>query len=213
MPSGHVQRKHPRVNLRRLRALVPEQALQRLQRRAGIKHVHGVAVPEAVQRDRYRERHAVGGRRLNGLVQPGARGAIGDFPQPHPLRPPRLFAPALNGYAQGGDHHFQLRHELRIGKRHQAVRHAASGPASGAVLGLLPALLERGQLDERVLLAQQKVPPLQRQRLAEGRAGVPQRGEQHFAPQVGHEVEQGADLRRQQVLRQVVNKRDHLAQR
>ena len=52
VPGGHVQRKHPRVNLRRLLALVPQQALQR---GTGVLHVHGVAVPEGVQGDRYGE--------------------------------------------------------------------------------------------------------------------------------------------------------------
>lgn len=55
MPPRDIKRKHSGINLRRLGAPVPEQALQRLERRAGVQHVHGVAVPEGVQGDRYRE--------------------------------------------------------------------------------------------------------------------------------------------------------------
>jgi len=87
------------------------------------------------------------------------------------------------------------------------VGHHAGRQASCAALRLCLALLERGQLHKRVLLAQQKVSPGERQRLADARAGISQRGEQHLAAQVWHEVEQGADLRRQQVLRKVVDQR------
>lgn len=44
VPRRHVQRKYSCINLRRLRALVAEQALKRLERRASVEHVHGVAV-------------------------------------------------------------------------------------------------------------------------------------------------------------------------
>jgi hypothetical protein len=57
-----------------------------------------------------------------------------------------------------------------------------------------------------------KNPPRQRQRFVNARAGVPERRQQHLAMQIGHIVEQGADFRRQQVFRQFVLNKGHLAQ-
>lgn len=59
--------------------------------------------------------------------------------------------------AQGGDHHFELGDVLRVGPRHQAVWNGAGAQTAGAAFRLFLALLERGQLHERVLLAQHKV--------------------------------------------------------
>ena len=113
MSRGYVQRKYPRLYLGRLGALVSQQALQRLERRARVKHLHGIAVPEGMQCNRDRERHAVRDG-LYGLVQPSARCAIGDFPGPYLLRPVALFIPSLERNAQGGAHHLQLGHVLRV---------------------------------------------------------------------------------------------------
>ena len=65
----------------------------------------------------------------------------------------------------------------------------------------LGTLLERGQLHERIRRRQRKIPPGQRQRFVNARAGVPQRRQQHLAVQIGHIMEQGADFRCQQVFR------------
>jgi hypothetical protein len=59
---------------------VSHQALQHLQRDAGIQHVHPVAVTERVRGNRYRKRHPVGGSRINGFTYPGPDRSVGNFP-------------------------------------------------------------------------------------------------------------------------------------
>ena len=76
----------------------------------------------------------------------------------------------------------------------------------------LGALLERGQLHERIRRHQRKIPPGQRERFINARAGVPQRRQQHLAVKIRHVMEQGADFRRQQVFRQFILHERHLAQ-
>ncbi len=70
VPCRDIERKHFRVDLRRADRLVSHQALQHLQRDAGIQHVHPVAVTERVRGNRYRKRHPVGGSRINGFTYP-----------------------------------------------------------------------------------------------------------------------------------------------
>lgn len=60
---------------------------------------------------------------------------------------------------QGGDHHLKLVNVLHAGQLHLAVGHHAGRQASCAKIRLCLALLERGQLHKRVLLAQHKSLP------------------------------------------------------
>ena len=68
----HIKRKHFRVDLRRADGLMAHQALQHLQRYAGIQHMHRVTVTERVRGHRYREPDSVSRSYLHGLIQSGA---------------------------------------------------------------------------------------------------------------------------------------------
>ena len=106
VPCRDIERKHFRVDLRRADRLVSHQALQHLQRDAGIQHVHPVAVTERVRGNRYRKRHPVGGSRINGFTYPGPDRPVCDFPCACLLRSAGAFIKTIKRKLKGVNHHF-----------------------------------------------------------------------------------------------------------
>ncbi|SAH71665.1 Uncharacterised protein [Enterobacter cloacae] len=80
---------------------------------------------------------------------------------------------------------------------------------SGRFLG---PLFEGSQLHKRPGRRQGKIASGQSQRLINTRAGIPERRQQHLTVQIRDIMEQGADLRCQQVFRELILDNRHLAQ-
>ena len=148
---------------------------------------------------RYCERHSVGSCCLHRFAKPGADSTVCDLLDTLILHSTGALVSSFQRNFQSGHHHLQLTDILMIRKRNQAMNLTTARRSTSRSGRFLGALLERGQLHERIRRRQRKIPPGQRQRqlLVDARAGVPESCQQHLAVKIRHVMEQGAYSRSQ----------------
>ena len=76
---------------------MPHQALQDLQRYAGIQHMHRIGMAERMWRDRDRECHTISGSGGNRFPNPGPDRSVRHFPDPRFLCPACSFITLFYG--------------------------------------------------------------------------------------------------------------------
>lgn len=157
MPRSNIKCEHLRIDLRGANRFVAHQALQNLQWYASVQHVHRVGVTECMGVTGT-ENVTPSAAAASTASLSGAHSTVCDLPDTRLLHFAGALVSSFQWNFQGCHHHLQLADVVVIGKRNQTMS-LTTGRRSACCSGrFLGALLERGQLHERIRWRQRKIP-------------------------------------------------------